>query len=475
MTDFYIGKMQVSPSRNLLISGSKRVSVEPKVMDVLVEFSERNGEVLSRDHLISTVWQIEFGGDESLTRVISILRKTLSGIKGHQARIQTIRKRGYRFVGDVRPADNERPKPVEVEPIASSSVVASMTTQSPAHINAPANASGMSTAPSAGSRSNSNLVFGIGLALMALALVGFGWQVGKHAGENTLQASGQQGPGVSASQGSQENENSRNVQGAGSQQNSGFGNSNFGSSVPAMSEAELALAMMFAFDDGNIDKVAALSSADWYIRQAVVKAPNASLTQTAQGWLNYHQLDTDEAMLLFEKATVNDPVQTRAWLGRARVLLDRGDLDLALISAEQAMRIDPLFFHARMLRAEILMSKGDLVAAARELQDILNLASQNKKAQELSKRLDLFRVYDRNRDLLVSKGEISKADGMLHDVLDLDAEPGLSIREFRSEGRRPWMAGTLSGFEPDNRGSLRFVSFDLSDTAAPKIVPSPEQ
>jgi DNA-binding winged helix-turn-helix (wHTH) protein len=86
------------------------VHIEPKAMDVLCALAGRNGEVMSREALIDAVWAVRFGGDESLTRVVSMLRKTLG-----PSAIETISKRGYRLAAEVKPAA-EAPEALKAAP-----------------------------------------------------------------------------------------------------------------------------------------------------------------------------------------------------------------------------------------------------------------------------------------------------------------------------------------------------------------------
>jgi len=90
--------------------------IEPKAMDVLCALAGRNGEVMSREALIDAVWAVRFGGDESLTRVVSMLRKTLGA-----GAIETVSKRGYRLAAEVKPAAeaSEEPKAGETVPAVS--------------------------------------------------------------------------------------------------------------------------------------------------------------------------------------------------------------------------------------------------------------------------------------------------------------------------------------------------------------------
>lgn len=73
-------------------------SVEPKVMDVLRALIDRAGGVVSRDDLIDSVWGVSHGGDERLSRAISILRRCLGDVQGKHDHIKTVSRRGYQLV-----------------------------------------------------------------------------------------------------------------------------------------------------------------------------------------------------------------------------------------------------------------------------------------------------------------------------------------------------------------------------------------
>ena len=98
---FYIGQFEVDPARNLLRNGDVSMTIEPRIMDVLCLIAEAAGEVILRQDLIEQVWELKFGGDESLTRAISILRKCFREAGGEGLFIETISKRGYRLAQSV--------------------------------------------------------------------------------------------------------------------------------------------------------------------------------------------------------------------------------------------------------------------------------------------------------------------------------------------------------------------------------------
>jgi len=87
--------MTIDVDHNCVEVAGTSHQIEPKPMEVLYVLASHNGEVVGRQALIDAVWGVAFGGDESLTRAISLLRKVLPG------HIRTVPKRGYVFTADV--------------------------------------------------------------------------------------------------------------------------------------------------------------------------------------------------------------------------------------------------------------------------------------------------------------------------------------------------------------------------------------
>ena len=77
-------------------------AVEPMVMEVLSVLAENAGEVVTREALIDRVWGVGYGGDERLSRAISLLRKALGDTRGKHEYIQTIPKTGYKLIIEVK-------------------------------------------------------------------------------------------------------------------------------------------------------------------------------------------------------------------------------------------------------------------------------------------------------------------------------------------------------------------------------------
>jgi DNA-binding winged helix-turn-helix (wHTH) protein/TolB-like protein len=102
---FRIGDYLVDPRLNRVTGPEGETSLQPRIMDVLCLLAERQGETLSRNEIIDRIWGVEFGGDESLTRAISQLRKLFGDTREEPRIIETIAKRGYRLIPVVLPPD----------------------------------------------------------------------------------------------------------------------------------------------------------------------------------------------------------------------------------------------------------------------------------------------------------------------------------------------------------------------------------
>ena len=101
---FVAGEWTVYPSRNLLVRGAEHAKLEPRVMDVLVQLAERAGEVVSKEELVARVWEGRYVTDDVLAVTIYALRKALGDDARHPRYVETVSRRGYRWIADVAPA-----------------------------------------------------------------------------------------------------------------------------------------------------------------------------------------------------------------------------------------------------------------------------------------------------------------------------------------------------------------------------------
>lgn len=99
--NFRIGEWRVQPQINCVHRNGTEIHLEPKVMQVLVLLSKNQGEVISKDRLLQSVWPGVFVGEDVLTRSISEIRRVLVDDARAPRFIQTIPKTGYRLIAPV--------------------------------------------------------------------------------------------------------------------------------------------------------------------------------------------------------------------------------------------------------------------------------------------------------------------------------------------------------------------------------------
>ena len=93
---------RVDVYERLLFKDNREVSLTPKVFDTLLALLENSSHVMTKKELMQQVWPDSFVEENNLAQNISILRKALGRTSEGEHYIQTVPKRGYRFVGDVR-------------------------------------------------------------------------------------------------------------------------------------------------------------------------------------------------------------------------------------------------------------------------------------------------------------------------------------------------------------------------------------
>jgi len=89
------------------VPGKNIVSVEPRIMNLLILLASGKGEVFSREYLIEKIWGNTFVGEEGLTQAVSRLRKILNDSAKDSQIIQTIPKKGYRLTAEIEETSRE--------------------------------------------------------------------------------------------------------------------------------------------------------------------------------------------------------------------------------------------------------------------------------------------------------------------------------------------------------------------------------
>jgi DNA-binding winged helix-turn-helix (wHTH) protein/TolB-like protein/Tfp pilus assembly protein PilF len=97
---YEFGRFRLKPAERVLLREGEPVPLTPKVFDILVTLVEHGGHVVAKDDLMKRVWPNTFVEEGNLTQNISLLRKALGESSGGVQFIETVPRRGYRFVAD---------------------------------------------------------------------------------------------------------------------------------------------------------------------------------------------------------------------------------------------------------------------------------------------------------------------------------------------------------------------------------------
>ena len=86
--------------RRLLHLG-RPLPIKPKILDLLLFLVERHGQLITKDQLMKSIWPDAIVEENNITVSISMLRKTLGDNRVNPQFIETVPRRGYRFVAEV--------------------------------------------------------------------------------------------------------------------------------------------------------------------------------------------------------------------------------------------------------------------------------------------------------------------------------------------------------------------------------------
>jgi DNA-binding winged helix-turn-helix (wHTH) protein/Tfp pilus assembly protein PilF len=99
---FYeFGPFRLDVSERCLLRGARRVGIKPKVFTLLLALIQNSGRVLTKEELITEVWQGYFVGEHNLDVTVHALRRVLGEKRGERHYIETVPRRGYRFIAAV--------------------------------------------------------------------------------------------------------------------------------------------------------------------------------------------------------------------------------------------------------------------------------------------------------------------------------------------------------------------------------------
>ncbi len=101
MTNIALGPFHLDTRNDLLLRGSEPMALGQRAIALLRALVERPGALVSKDALIEAAWPGQVVEESNLTVQIAALRRVLGKEPGGERWIETLSRRGYRFVGPV--------------------------------------------------------------------------------------------------------------------------------------------------------------------------------------------------------------------------------------------------------------------------------------------------------------------------------------------------------------------------------------
>ena len=97
--------------RRELRRGTDLVAVEPQVFDLLQFLIQHRNRVVTRDDILKAVWNGRAVSGSALSVRINAARLAIDDSGEKQRLIRTLQRKGIRFVGEVREAEDEPQAP----------------------------------------------------------------------------------------------------------------------------------------------------------------------------------------------------------------------------------------------------------------------------------------------------------------------------------------------------------------------------
>lgn len=95
------GPFRLDVRAETLYEGDRLVALPSRAIAVLALLADRRGQVVTKDELLAAAWPDSFVSEDSLTHAVSLLRSALGEDPRSPRYLQTVPRRGYRFVAEV--------------------------------------------------------------------------------------------------------------------------------------------------------------------------------------------------------------------------------------------------------------------------------------------------------------------------------------------------------------------------------------
>src|ERR1051325_5043377 len=104
---YEFGPYRLDPNERLLTRAGDTISLTPKATEILLLLVVNAGQLVEKDELLQQVWPDTFVEESNLSQNIFYLRKALGDDRVGPRYIETVTRRGYRFIATVRVVEAE--------------------------------------------------------------------------------------------------------------------------------------------------------------------------------------------------------------------------------------------------------------------------------------------------------------------------------------------------------------------------------
>lgn len=111
--DYIIGPFRLHSEANALFRDTELLALSQRAVVLLRVLAERHGQLVTKDELIATAWDGQVVEESNLTVQIASLRRALEREPGGESWVETLPRRGYRYVGPaaIRQAGSQKAGP----------------------------------------------------------------------------------------------------------------------------------------------------------------------------------------------------------------------------------------------------------------------------------------------------------------------------------------------------------------------------
>jgi DNA-binding winged helix-turn-helix (wHTH) protein/tetratricopeptide (TPR) repeat protein len=121
---YEFGGFRLDEAERLLLRAGEPVSLTPKAFDLLLVLVKRSGRLVEKEELFKAVWPDTIVEESNLSSNIALIRKVLGDDASAPRFIETVPKRGYRFIAELQV--------VEGEPVPGTAIAGSLSSLPPA-------------------------------------------------------------------------------------------------------------------------------------------------------------------------------------------------------------------------------------------------------------------------------------------------------------------------------------------------------